>query len=64
MKTFWSKSGKRLFGIMGAILVSGLVCATNVRGEIPRKINYQGVLTDLSGSPMPDGQYQMIFKII
>lgn len=63
MKTFWSKSGKRLFGIAGVILVSGLVCATNVRGEIPRKINYQGVLTDLSGSPMPDGQYQMIFKI-
>ena len=41
MKTFWSRSGKCLFGIMGVTLVFGLVCAISIRGEIPMKINYQ-----------------------
>jgi len=31
-------------------------------GQIPRTISYQGVLTDNSGNPQPDGDYSFIFN--
>lgn len=32
-------------------------------GEIPRVINYQGKVTDLSGVPVADGSYDMTFRM-
>ncbi len=34
----------------------------SVYGQIPRTITYQGVLTDLSGSPKSDGDYSIAFS--
>ena len=31
--------------------------------DIPHLLNYQGVLTDSAGNPVPDGNYQMTFSI-
>ncbi len=32
-------------------------------GQIPRTISYQGVLTDASGAPVPDGNYPLHFRL-
>ena len=32
-------------------------------GQIPRTISYQGVLTDASGNPKPDGDYTITFSL-
>ncbi len=32
-------------------------------GQIPRTMSYQGVLTDASGVPVPDGNYNLTFKL-
>jgi hypothetical protein len=50
------------------VFVAGLVLlvflASFSLAEIPRLINYQGMLTESDGtSPVPDGQYNMRFKI-
>lgn len=31
--------------------------------QVPEKINYQGVLTDLNGSKVPDGTYALLFRL-
>ncbi|HYA12172.1 MAG TPA: hypothetical protein VEF37_04245, partial [Thermodesulfovibrionales bacterium] len=32
-------------------------------GAVPQLVNYQGALTDASGTPVPDGQYSVVFNI-
>jgi microcystin-dependent protein len=48
-------------------LLSLLLClcfsSISYGGTIPQIINYQGTLTDTSGSPVPDGQYGVVFNI-
>jgi len=34
-----------------------------VRGQIHQTISYQGVLTDASGTVVPDGNYNIAFKL-
>ena len=31
--------------------------------EVPQQITYQGVLTDSTGYPVPDGDYEMSFAL-
>lgn len=50
--------------IMTAILVVSLVCGgILIGGGVPETINYQGMLTQPSGDPVPNGDYQVVFNI-
>ncbi len=40
-----------------------LVFSSFIIAEVPNTINYQGVLTDNSGNPVPDGNYMLSFKL-
>ncbi|HEX9656378.1 MAG TPA: hypothetical protein VGB89_05605, partial [Bacteroidota bacterium] len=31
--------------------------------QVPKTLSYQGVLTDTSGTQVPDGQYQVTFNL-
>lgn len=46
-----------------AVTALFLVLPAFVSGQIPRTIAYQGVLTDSSGNPKPDGTYSMTFRL-
>ena len=35
----------------------------SLQGQIPQTINYQGILTDITGKPVADGTYNLTFKI-
>jgi hypothetical protein len=52
---------KRFTIIAGFVLV--VFVASLSLAEIPRLINYQGMLTTPAGSPVTDGQYNLTFKI-
>ncbi len=45
------------------IIISAIVTATAATAQIPRTVNYQGVLTDNAGSVVPDGTYDLTFNI-
>ena len=51
------------------LIVAAVVCAaltTVLPGyaqDVPASINYQGKLTDAIGKPVPDGTYQVQFKL-
>ncbi len=45
------------------MLIGIFVIAAMAAAEIPNTINYQGRLTDVSGEPVPDGVYNIIFTI-
>jgi hypothetical protein len=45
--------------VLGIFILSGLVMAAG----IPKMINLQGKLTDVTGTPVPDGQYSVMFAI-
>jgi len=45
------------------LIFSCSLAATNVKGQVPRTITYQGALTADDGQPLPDGVYQMTFRI-
>jgi hypothetical protein len=49
---------------LGAFIAVGLVliAATQVGAELPKRINYQGLLTDSSGNPL-HGSYGVTFRI-
>jgi hypothetical protein len=31
--------------------------------QVPRKMSFQGVLTDTAGTPRPDGVYSLMFRM-
>lgn len=52
------------FTLMTIVLaISFLVYPLDVAGQIPRTLSYQGVLSDTSGVPKPDGVYGMTFRL-
>ncbi len=52
---------KRLFTITMLVIV---LCSTgSIRGDIPQTMNYQGILTDASGQTVPDGTYDLTFRL-
>ena len=48
--------------ILSVTLVAVLLAAVAV-ADVPQTINYQGRLTDPSGDPVPDGEYELSFRI-
>ena len=48
----------RLFSVFVLLLIVSVASA-----QIPRKISFQGVLTDTVGNPGPDGVYSLTFRI-
>lgn len=42
-----------------ALIMTGI----GIQAEVPTTMNYQGLLTNSSGEPVPDGQYNVTFKI-
>lgn len=51
---------KRIFTLSALFFVLGLQAAW---GQIPQTVSYQGVLTDVSGTAVPDGNYNVTFKL-
>ena len=48
--------------VLGIALTSTLILVTSAQADVPRLINYQGILTDTSGIPL-DGLYDLTFTI-
>ncbi len=46
-----------------ATAVSCLLAAASGRAQAPKTLSYQGVLTDVAGVPVADGDYTLAFKI-
>ncbi|MDI6803526.1 MAG: hypothetical protein QME58_06730 [Bacteroidota bacterium] len=53
---------KRLIKFILAILLI-VLCTSISTAQIPRTLSYQGVLTDSSGNPKPDGVYSLVFRL-
>jgi len=51
----------RSLGTLGVLLLAVSVIQTHA--QIPEQLSYQGVLTDTSGNPRPDGSYSMTFRL-
>lgn len=49
----------RKFSLTLLLLLAGQI----LWAQIPQTISYQGVLTDASGNPLPDGNYNIFFKL-
>ncbi|MEO0071652.1 MAG: hypothetical protein ABIK39_06180, partial [candidate division WOR-3 bacterium] len=49
-------------GVTAAPLTDNLIAATDAIA-IPRMLSYQGKLTDSLGNPVPDGNYQLTFRL-
>lgn len=52
---------KRYFTFLFPLLI--LLTQLMLTGQVPRTISYQGYLTDETGTPVPNGNYWLIFKI-
>ncbi len=48
-------------GVISGLLV--ILCVILSSAEVPQLINYQGRLTDNAGDPVPDGDYEITFRI-
>lgn len=59
-KEFSMNRSARSFAVMAFL---ALVCALPVSAEIPPLLSYQGVLTDLDGSGVVDGDYIIEFRL-
>ncbi len=46
-----------------SVIILTLAAATGVMAQIAPTLNYQGRLTDASGTPVVDGNYDLIFRI-
>lgn len=54
----------KLFKIfLFSFLISLCFISFSFGGTIPQLINYQGTLTNTDGTPVPDGQYAVVFNI-
>ncbi|HET6274044.1 MAG TPA: hypothetical protein VFG32_13780, partial [Bacteroidota bacterium] len=51
----------RILGTLAVLLLAASVIQTYA--QIPEQLSYQGVLTDTSGNPRPDGSYSMTFRL-
>jgi len=49
--------------IAGLILVLTLLIASGAGAQLPKTINYQGVLTDGMGTVVPDGSYELDLRL-
>jgi len=47
----------------GVIALTLILCAQQTIAQIPRTLSYQGVLTDTTSAPKPDGSYAFTFHI-
>jgi len=54
---------KTIIALMVSIVFSLFFISYSFATTIPQIINYQGILTDTSGNPVPDGQYGIVFSI-
>ncbi len=51
-----------LRGVALSLVTTGaIVCLT--QAQIPRRLSYQGLLTDSAGTPKPDGLYTLTFRL-
>ena len=56
------KREKLLIGALGLFLILAVMPGA-AYAQVPQLINYQGFLSDSSGDPVPDGDYDMQFAI-
>ncbi|MBO6574296.1 MAG: hypothetical protein JJ896_02675 [Rhodothermales bacterium] len=47
---------------LGLFLAAGLI-ASSALAQVPRTVGYQGYLTDQLGQPVPDGRYDVTFRL-
>ena len=40
-----------------------VLCSTVTTAQVPRSMSYQGVLTDSTGTPKPDGSYALTVRV-
>lgn len=45
------------------LALAALLLASSAAAEVPQILNYQGVLTDAVGTPVPDGNYDVTFSL-
>lgn len=51
--------------VTGSVLLSGFVLkAEEAPVTIPHRINFQSILTDPAGNPLPDGKYNVSFRLL
>ena len=50
--------------IRSCSMVVLLLVVSTAFAQLPRKISFQGVLTDTVGNPRPDGAYSLTFRHI
>ena len=67
-KTKQTGAKTRVAGIFSATLIMAvssflILSATSFSLDIPEKFNYQGVLLDANGDPLPDGEYGLSFSV-
>jgi hypothetical protein len=55
------RTRKVVLGVLSLLLV--MIWVSSGSAEIPRIINYQGLLTDTAGNPVPDGEHTIRFRI-
>ncbi|MBD3337319.1 MAG: hypothetical protein GF355_17540 [Candidatus Eisenbacteria bacterium] len=48
---------------LGIIITLAVLLASAAAAQVPETFSYQGVLTDASGDPLPDGDYDVRFKL-
>ena len=62
MKAVRTGKARFAYGVVGAVCIVALhMCGpTNLFGQIPPRMNYQGKLTDTGGEIVPDGDYEML----
>jgi hypothetical protein len=48
---------------MAVICLAALLCSTMATADVPPTFSYQGVLTDDRGDPVPDGDYEVLFRL-
>ena len=50
-----------LVGLICSLLIS--VTADNIRAQVPRQFNYQGLIQTQSGQPIPDGDHSVTVSL-
>lgn len=58
-----SHGRKRMISRVAALCLASLLALTSSNAQIPQTLNYQGVLTDAGGTVVPDGNYNIAFKL-